>query len=206
VLVPFLNSFYPQTALPDSATTSTEDLASPYSGGHSYDERVMYRRNRRSRKSSPPLSTSTPAYVPPIPNRSSAPSTFTQFTRTLSHSTRNISQSSHSTSARNSGSAVLSPWSSNHSDSPRGISPADFSAGGLTDDTSASSPSAFGEPMTPPTTPPQCDYASPVSAGGLNNFGPRRDGGSTWKKMRSSFGFRKKSGNLREEEMEGNYT
>lgn len=95
---------------------------------------------------------------------------------------------------------MLSPWSSNQSDS--GHSPADMSAGGLTDDTSASSPSAFGEPMTPPNTPPQCDYGSPASVGTPNGFGPRKDSGSTWKKMRSSFGFRKKSGSLREEEME----
>jgi hypothetical protein len=56
--------------------------------------------------------------------------------------------------------------------------------------------------MTPPTTPPQCDYGSPASVG---NFGPRKDTGSAWKKMRSSFGFRKKSGGLREEEMEDNF-
>jgi hypothetical protein len=213
VLVPFLNSFYPQTAHPgsndNSRNTSTEDVST---GSRSYDDRAMYRRARKQRKSSPPLSSSMstsmsmsmPVSAPAVPNRSSAPSTFTQFARTLSHSTRQISHtSSHSISARTSGSAVLSPWSSNQSES--GHSPADMSAGGLTDDTSASSPSGFGEPMTPPTTPPQCDYGSPASVGTPNGFGPRKDTGSAWKKMRSSFGFRKKSGGLREEEMEGNY-
>ncbi|TLD22655.1 regulator of G protein signaling [Venturia nashicola] len=203
VLVPFLNSFYPQTAVPSSTdnsrNTSTEDVTT---GSRSYDDRVTYRRARKARKTSPPLSQSMsmPYSAPAVQNRSSAPSTFTQFARTLSHSTRQISHtSSHSqpVSGRTSGSAVLSPWSSNQSESSS--YPADM---GLTDDTSASSPSAFGEPMTPPTTPPQCDYGSPSSVGTSNGFGSRKDSGSTWKKMRSSFGFRKKSGSLREEEME----
>lgn len=206
VLVPFLNSFYPQNTLPSSTdnsrNTSTEDITT---GSRSYDDRAMYRRARKARKSSPPLSQSMsmPFSAPAVQNRSSAPSTFSQFARTLSHSTRQISHtSSHSQSisARTSGSAVLSPWSSNQSEP--GHSPADMSAGGLTDDTSASSPSPFGEPMTPPTTPPQCDYGSPASVGTPHGFGPRKDSGSAWKKMRSSFGFRKKSGSLREEEME----
>lgn len=204
VLVPFLNSFYPQTALPSSTdnsrNTSTEDVTT---SSRSYDDRAMYRRARKARKQSPTLSVSMPFSAPAVQNRSSAPSTFSQFARTLSHSTRQISHtSSHSQSmsARTSGSAVLSPWSSNQSES--GHSPADMSAGGLTDDTSASSPSAFCEPMTPPTTPPQCDYGSPASVGTSNGLGPRKDSGSAWKKMRSSFGFRKKSGSLREEEMD----
>ncbi|QDS76631.1 hypothetical protein FKW77_007935 [Venturia effusa] len=195
VLVPFLNSFYPQTALPsstdNSCNTSTEDVTT---SSRSYDDRAMYRRARKARKSSPPLSQSMSMHfsAPAVQNRSSAPSTFSQFARTLSHSTRQTSHS-QSVSARTSGSAVLSPWSSNQSES--GQSP-------LTDDTPASSPSAFGEPMTPPTTPPQCEFGSPASVGTPNGFGPRKDSGSAWKKMRSSFGFRKKSGSLREEEME----
>ncbi|KAE9962106.1 hypothetical protein BLS_000818 [Venturia inaequalis] len=206
VLVPFLNSFYPQTALPSSTSnsrnTSTEDIAT---SSRSCDDRAMYRRARKARKSSPPLSQSMsmPFSAPAVQNRSSAPSTFSQFARTLSHSTRQISHTSshsHTISARTPGSTVLSPWSSNQSEP--GHSPADMSAGGLTDDNSASSPSPFGEPMTPPTAPPQCDYGSPASVGTHNGFGPRKESGSAWQKMRSSFGFRKRSGSLREEEME----
>jgi hypothetical protein len=36
------------------------------------------------------------------------------------------------------------------------------------------------------------------------NYGTRKNEGA-WKKVRSSFNFRKKSGSLREEDMEGNY-
>jgi hypothetical protein len=208
VLVPFLNSFFPQTAQPDSAGTSTEDLPHSAYPSSSYDDRAMYRRSRRSNRSSPPLSQSIPVSAPPIPNRASAPSTFSQFARTLSHSARHISQSSSgSQSARPSSSAVLSPWTSNASEAT-GASPADMSAGGLTDDTSASSPSAVGEPMTPPTTPPQCDYpsphgGSPLSAGMAGSYGSRnKSENGAWKKVRSSFGFRKKSGTLREEEVD----
>merc|ERR1711981_243248 len=49
VLVPFLNSFYPQTALPDSANTSPSMMASP------------------------------PSSAPAVNNRASAPSSFSHF-------------------------------------------------------------------------------------------------------------------------------
>ena len=196
VLVPFLNSFYPQTALPDSANTSQEDL--PYQV-RSNDDRSLYRRStRKERRSSPSMTTSLPSSAPAINNRASAPSSFTQFARTLSHSTRHASSSSKISSvpSRNS-QAVLSPWSSKESEAMV-ISPVDI---GLSDDTSASSHSPFGEPMTPPTTPPQCDFGSPNSS---SSYGNSRSSGGTWKKMRSSFTFKKKSGSLREEETEQN--
>jgi hypothetical protein len=213
VLVPFLNSFYPQTARPESAeNTSNEDLSHSAHPSQSYDDRSSYRRSRRSRRSSPPglvQPQTMPASAPPVQNRASAPSSFSQFARTLSHSARHISNSSTgsaSHSTRPSSGAVLSPWTSGES----GHSPADMSAGGLTDDTSASSPSAVGEPMTPPTTPPQCDY-TPLSHNGSPMstslpYGVRKENGA-WKKVRSSFGFRKKSGGLREEEVDhaGNF-
>jgi hypothetical protein len=210
VLVPFLNSFYPQTANPDSAeNTSNEDLPHSAYPSQSYDERSMYRHSRRTRRSTPPLSQSIPVSAPPFPNRASAPSTFSQFARTLSHSARHISSpSSGSHSARPPSSAVLSPWTSNQSEST-GNSPAEFSAGGLTDDTSASSPGAVAEPMTPPTTPPQCDNppnshsGSPMSMSvQAPGFTSRKTENGAWKKVRSSFGFRKKSGSLREEEVD----
>ncbi|KIW05315.1 uncharacterized protein PV09_03839 [Verruconis gallopava] len=195
VLVPFLNSFYPQTALPDSANTSQEDLAYQV---RSNEDRALHRRStRKERRSSPTMSSTIPSSAPPMPNRASAPSTLSQFARTLSHSTRHASSSSKTSSApsaRSSTIAMISPWSSNQSESMV-LSPIDI---GLTDDASASSPSAAGEPMTPPTTPPQCDFGSPTSSGG---FGGSK-GGGTWKKMRSSFTFKKRSGNLREEEPE----
>jgi hypothetical protein len=54
--------------------------------------------------------------------------------------------------------------------------------------------------MTPPTTPPQCEFGSPTSSNA--GFGGSKSSGGTWKKMRSSFTFKKKSGSLREEEAE----
>jgi hypothetical protein len=206
VLVPFLNSFYPQTALPDSANTSQEDLAYHV---RSNDDRVLHRRStRKERRSSPSMASSMSTSMPSsasasaVQNRASAPSTFSQFARNLSHSTRHTSGSSKfssAPSARSSTTAVLSPWSSNQSEGMV-LSPIDI---GLNDDTSGSSPSAFGEPMTPPTTPPQCDFGSPTSS---NGFGGSKGGGGggTWKKMRSSFTFKKKSGSLREEETDQN--
>jgi hypothetical protein len=199
VLVPFLNSFYPQTALPDSANTSQEDLAYHV---RSNDDRALYRRStRKERRSSPSMiSSSMPSSAPAVQNRASAPSTFSQFARNLSHSTRVASSSSRVSSvpsARSSSTAVLSPWSSNHSESMV-LSPIDI---GMTDDYSGSSPDAVGEPMTPPTTPPQCDFGSPTSSSGF--VGSRSSGGA-WKKMRSSFTFKKKSGSLREEETDQN--
>jgi hypothetical protein len=190
VLVPFLNSFYPQTALPDSANTSQEELAYHV---RSNEDRALYRRStRKERRSSPSISQSVPSSAP-LNNRASAPSAFSQFARTLSHSTRHTSNSSKVSSAT----ATISPWSSRDSDGMV-ISPVDIS---LTDDTSASSHSPFGEPMTPPTTPPQCDFGSPSSSASGYAAGSRSSGG-TWKKVRSSFTFKKKSGSLREEEMD----
>ncbi|KAF2399225.1 regulator of G protein signaling superfamily [Trichodelitschia bisporula] len=156
VLVPFLNSVWPQSSNPDSAyNTSSEELSSgPHAG--SYDDRAFYRaRSRRQRRSSPPLSMSTPA-TGISTNRASAPSSFASFARTLSHSARQISHpNSHTSSATNStrtsaSAATLSPLF------------------------------AGGSPMS-------------VTSGSVGDRREREQSGSAWRKMRSSFGFRKKA-------------
>jgi Regulator of G protein signaling domain len=221
VLVPFLNSLYPQSGLPESNDSSAEDLTAS-----SFDERGLFRsrtnrkiRRRRSpNSSSPPLSKSTPntslspASPPPIPipanpaHRASAPSAITQFGRSLSQSVRqgfhshNPSQApsrplstlsqglQNVQGAPTSGLSSLTPTSS--SDSPALIvddvpPPPPLPLAAMTDDND-STPSAAPEPMTPPTTPPMSDlHNSPVSAGARP--------ANPWKRMRYSFGWRKKS-------------
>ena len=194
VLVPFLNSFYPSSAHPGVYEEAAEDMPSGYPS-HSYDERVT-RQRLRERKSSPPLSASSPIN---IQNRASAPSSFAHFARSLSHSTRNGNRSSFaphtyhpSTSSGFSNRATA--FSPSDSDGMPDAMVEDFSSTG--------SASHTGEPMTPPTTPPVCDFESPARNAGA---GP---GPSSWKKMRSSLGFgggrKRGSGSpvLREDEME----
>jgi len=236
VLVPFLNSFYPQTAQPGSNGSSTEDLNF---AAHSYDDRGLYRSRtgRRTqnvlRRHSPvsagsppsvPLSSSTPnsSMSPPFPmpahsatqNRASAPSSISQFARSLSHRNHGMPLSSSPQSppttlstfpARQSQFSMptsepfnvvnaLSPSSS--ADTPMGNAPEEFSPPPLTALTDeASSPSAVAtEPMTPPTTPPTCDttvstlsHSPPASAGG---WGGSR--GNPFKRMRYSFGWKRR--------------
>lgn len=190
VLVPFLNSFYPQTAHPDSYDSSADSISAYPS--HSYDERVT-RQRARERKSSPPLSSSSPIN---IQNRASAPSSFAHFARSLSHTTR------HGNSARTSfGPSTYHPSSAFGARNSHIMSPSESVGEGIPDavedfSNSSGSPSQVGEPMTPPTTPPMCEFESPARSAG---------GSSGWKKMRSSLGFggrKKGSPVLREEEME----
>jgi Regulator of G protein signaling domain len=219
VLVPFLNSYYPQTAAPGSNGSSTEDLTF---SSHSYDERgpqrartgrrIMRHASPNSSDPSPLLSASTPSYVPtpPIPvntnHRASAPSSISQFARSLSHSARHGFPIPHSTSSH-SPTRPLSSLSqqrasqmntSSHSldislDTTMGNAVDNSSPPlppNLTDDTLSATAST--EPMTPPTTPPTCDTGSPSSIGGA----PGGRGGNPWKRMRYSFGWKRRPESL----------
>ncbi|KAF2665653.1 regulator of G protein signaling superfamily [Microthyrium microscopicum] len=212
VLVPFLNSLFPQTAQPDSNSSSAEDLTN--SG--SYDERSLFRsRTKKIRRrgsplsASPPLSSSTPStsasppvLSPSVHHRASAPSAITQFARTLSHSARHGMQIPHSNSLSP---RPLSGISAGLQSGPTSgfpdltpSPPADYNSMSMDTDLvppplqthsmdSTSTPSPSGDPMTPPTTPPAGDMgSSPVSAGGPAGRG------NPWKRMRYSFGWRKK--------------
>jgi hypothetical protein len=221
VLVPFLNSHYPQTAQGDSNDSSAEDL----NVSASFDDRGIFRsrtgrkiqRRRSPHSASPPLSTSIPNQPslssqdapPPIPinpHRASAPSAITQFGRSLSQSVRqgfHSHPSSQSPSrplstlsqglqnAPTSGLSNLTPTTS--SDSPALAAPEDIPPPPLQimNDDNDSTPSAAPEPVTPPTTPPTTDiHGSPLSAGGA---GAAARQPNPWKRMRYSFGWRKKS-------------
>lgn len=177
VLVPFLNSLSPQSAA--GYNTSEENLS--HSHTRSYDERALRREVTQS---------STEA---PSRHRASAPSSLTT---SFTNVTRNFGAAAHARFA-----------SSSHHRHPHSVassaaaSPSDRD--GLTDDSgSASSPSALGDPMTPPTTPPMSDYGYPPSANGTpspRNSRHEREG-SGWKRMSSKLGWKKRSsGQIREE-------
>ncbi|KAF2100683.1 regulator of G protein signaling superfamily [Rhizodiscina lignyota] len=213
VLVPFLNSCFPQSAHPDYQNSSDENLnsasvsqphpqhhhsqsASAHPLSRSYDERGLYRRSKR--RSSPnqqhqPMSASYTASSSSMSsNRASAPSTFSQLARGLS--VRGLATSSQRASA--------SPYSASmDSKSP---SPADSD---MTDDllstvstTTSTSMSANGGPVaglhTPPTTPPMSDCqpyeGSPLSAtisSPMAMESPRE--ASAWKRVGTKLGLRK---------------
>jgi len=170
VLVPFLNSVYPQSPTPvspyypnnsnESMTTSVEEKSSRFG-----------RRSRHSsRGSPPPLSASSvefsaSSYSPPsLNNRKSAPSALTT---ALSRHRFSTKLSPTSSAPSHSLSAALSTTSS--------ASDAIYSGPGLTDDSGSSGSPINDCPMTPPVTPPMGDIIS---------GSPRthRDSGA-WKKL-----------------------
>lgn len=178
VLVPFLNSLSPQSA--GDYNTSEENLS--HSHTRSYDERALRREVTQS------------SSEVPHKHRASAPSSLTT---SFTNVTRNFGAAAHARFA--SSSHHRHPHSVNSSAT---ASPLDRD--GLTDDSgSASSPSALGDPMTPPTTPPMSDYGYPPSANGTpspRNSRHEREG-SGWKRMSSKLGWKKRSsGQIREEQ------
>jgi hypothetical protein len=169
VLVPFLNSVYPQSPTPVSPyypNNSNESMTTPV-------EEKSSRFGRRSRHSSrgspPPLSASSvefsaSSYSPPsLNNRKSAPSALTT---ALSRHRFSTKLSPTSSAPSHSISAALSTTSS--------ASDAIYSGPGLTDDSGSSGSPINDCPMTPPVTPPMSDI----------NGSPRthRDSGA-WKKL-----------------------
>lgn len=178
VLVPFLNSLSPHSA--GDYNTSEENLS--HSHTRSYDERALRREVTQS------------SSEVPHKHRASAPSSLTT---SFTNVTRNFGAAAHARFA--SSSHHRHPHSVNSS---AAASPSDRD--GLTDDSgSASSPSALGDPMTPPTTPPMSDYGYPPSANGTpspRNSRHEREG-SGWKRMSSKLGWKKRSsGQIREEQ------
>ena len=184
VLVPFLNSVGPLTAHPDSAVQPDDAF---YSYTH-YDQSSHHRQRVRDRLSSPPPTTSTSStFSSPqsASNRQSAPSTLSQFARSLSQSARfssareSFHNSSHSRALQLTTSTSIS--SASNSDT-------------MTDDSSvsANSPTHDGhaELITPPTTPPMSEFCSysPTAT-----HSPRHSRGEAWKKLGGRLGWRKKS-------------
>lgn len=172
VLVPFLNSVYPQTAHP--TVSSCPINASDESLSKTYEDRSSFaRRNRHARHSPPPQTAVEPhahSYSPPsVLNRKSAP---------VTKSARFSTKLSNSTSAPEAGSG------SDKAASATGSTPGMTDDGGSTDSPSNDSPS------TPPASPPMSD----VNA-------HKRDSGM-WKKLGrlSKVGKKKSEGGLKEEQ------
>lgn len=213
VLVPFLNSYYPSSAHPDTETNSSDEnlsgqsstrhMHSQSSSAHpfasqSLEERGFYRRSKR--RSSPNQPHMSQSYSPSATNRASAPSTFSQLARGLS--------------MRNAGypiSSSASPFADSKSPSP--ASAADSEMFPLTEDVSAATSFTHNSPAsqnsvpaalngdvsmaglhTPPTTPPMSDChpyeGSPLSAvASPTDVSSPREG--TWRRMGRSLGLRR---------------
>ena len=188
VLVPFLNSVYPQTAHPTvSSCPSDESLVA---AAQAYEDRSAYSRSKRHARTSPPpqqpVEPHSHSYTAPsMMNRESAPSTLTtsmnraRFSVKLSPTT-----SSPATIVSNSANAEASGSDINVSGSGSGP--------GMTDDSGSTDSPANESPMTPPASPPMSDTQS-----------PKRDSGM-WKKLGRLSGMKvgkkKSQGGLTEEQ------
>lgn len=176
VLVPFLNSVYPQTAHP--TISSCPINASDESLSKTYEDRSSFaRRSRHARHSPPPQTAVEPhanSYSPPsMMNRKSASSGY-------AHS----KHARFSTKLSNSTSAPEATSSSDKAGSAAGGTPAMTDDGGSTDSPSNDSPT------TPPASPPMSDANA-----------HKRDSGM-WRKLGrlSKVGKKKSEGGLKEEQ------
>lgn len=184
VLVPFLNSAYPQTAHPtvSSCPINRSDESIPMTAVTYEDQTEVKRRSRHHRNSPPPQSAVAPyphSYSPPSPlsKRISAPS------YTASHSSskqRSSAKLSHTTS---------SPATVAASGSDQNIS----SGPGMTDDSASTDSPGNGSPTTPPWSPPSRNDVT----------SPKRDSGM-WKALGRLSGVKpakkKSQGGLKEEQ------
>lgn len=190
VLVSFLNSVSPMSAVTPAMSHDSYDSTTTRSSTRSYDERTLYQAR-------------APAH-PPVHQRASAPSSLTSnfmHARPFSHS-RFHSQ----------------PATSSASPSTRG--PMSYASGSdaLTDDSGSGSPSGMSDPLTPPGTPPMSDYpmtdfqqAYYENGSNSGTPSPRTSRGEhsglanatrdSWKRVSSKLWPKKRSGgHLREEE------
>lgn len=210
VLVPFLNSLWPQTSHTDIMSYDGSNRNSPRNSPSSvrtFEDRTLYKRRRDdSPPSQPTLSYHRGQRHP------SAPPTAVGGSYSSSHSSLSSARPTHTPLLAPRTAATISATSAVLASS---ATPSSAGSDVLTDDTgSVSSPSALSDPMTPPTTPPMSDYgtASFVTAPSTATSSPRssRDGhhgggagsgnAKSWRRMGSRLGFGKRSGGtLREE-------
>ncbi|TKA23452.1 hypothetical protein B0A50_07479 [Salinomyces thailandicus] len=188
VLVPFLNSAYPQTAHPSVAScpydTSEESISRHYGG------RSKASRGHRNVRSSPPPQSAVDPYAhsysaPSAMNRKSAPSSFTASLNKARFSVK-LSQSTSSPANPMSNSDYLGATSeANLSATGSGSDP------GMTADSGSAGSPTGDSPMTPPASPPMSDAS------------PKRDSGM-WKKLGRLSGMKvgkkKSHGGLMEEQ------
>lgn len=191
VLVPFLNSVYPQTAHPTvgslPAGASNESI---HTTSASHDDHTDYYRKSRHGRHSPPKTSVEPhshSYSSPsMMSRKSAPSPIA----TSGHRTRfstKLTQSTSSPAATGSIKNVDAVTSGSDLNTSRSES-----GPGMTDDSGSTESPANESPTTPPTSPPMSDTQS-----------PKRDSGM-WKKLGRLSGMKtakkKSHGGLREEQ------
>lgn len=158
VLVPFLNSVYPQTAHPTvaSAPSNPSDESIPIPG-HPTDRTPHIRKNRHSRNSPPPQTA-----VSVYPHSYSPPSMLAK--RPASYNVMNKAPISTKLSQSTSSPAVT-PWASAPTDA-RAYGSDAYASGsgsgqGMTDDSGSTDSPSNDSPTTPPTTPPMSDTHSP---------------------------------------------
>ena len=170
VLVPFLNSVYPQTAHPgvplSSYDTSEENI--PMSARTYEDRSSFIRRSRHGARSSPPPQSAVESMphsyhgAPSLLNRKSAPSTLPPTLSRARFSTK-LTPSTSSPAATSSTDRQIESQGG-YSDVTSG------SGAGMTDDSGSTGSPTNDSPMTPPTSPPMSDAS------------PKRDSGM-WKKL-----------------------
>jgi len=169
VLVPFLNSVYPQTEHPTVAScpSNTSEESVSMSAQPIEVRSRSPRRIRHPRSSPPPQSAVEPhahSYNPPsFMNRKSAPSTFSQ--------SINKARFSVKLSATTSSPAAMSIAEPQPATSDANLSASGSGSGlGMTDDSGSADSPTNESPLTPPTSPPMSDAS------------PKRDSGM-WKKL-----------------------
>ncbi|KAH8685594.1 RGS domain-containing protein, partial [Tricladium varicosporioides] len=170
VLVPFLNSVGPPRSSEShpSPWASDESMTDTYMAG-SLDERSLSpTQTLKSRNESPP---------------SSGPGTDV-VSQSYSGPSPRLSHQSHLSAAFGRGSRL-----STHLTGSSGTLSAEGPESLTDDSTDSHSPSGSAlEPMTPPNTPPT---SNAVFAQGSPSTSPRRNEGSSWKKMGAKLGFKK---------------
>lgn len=174
VLVPFLNSVYPQTAVAavNSCPYNTSDDSMAMLS-RTYEDRSMYtRRSRQGQRNSPPPQTYPQSAVEPHAH-SYSPGTRTRQSAPLPLTSPHKSRFSMKllpTTSQPSSSSTTSQMTESGSDATLSGSGAVGGAGATDDSGSTGSPTA-DSPMTSPVSPPLSDSQS-----------PKRDSGM-WKKL-----------------------
>lgn len=168
VLIPFLNSAYPQTAHPTiSSAPHASDESIPITA-RTYEDRTSYYRKSRHGRTSPQLKTAVEphahSYSPPSALNRKSTSAVPQTNKARFSTKLSQSTSSPTTAMSTSGSLdAVASGSDNVSGSGSGP--------GMTDDSGSADSPTNESPTTPPTTPPTSD-----------TYSPKRDSGM-WKKL-----------------------
>ena len=188
VLVPFLNSVYPQTAHPTIASYPTDSSRESL---QTLEDRSPYTRRNRHTRNSPPSRTAADLHShsyssPSTIDRRSAPSALSSRQKAQGRLAQTTSVPMTTTTFPGMTDATASGSDINASGSGSGP--------GMTDDSGSADSPSNESPTTPPTTPP---------LSGMHGAGTKRDSGM-WKRLGRLSGMKvtkKKSGGaLREDQ------